>query len=67
MFQDLLVRLDRSLSSRDLEDVASVLLRNPGLDLGYIRKWLKRFADGTEGDFLAIFEGVLQALPEKGR
>ncbi len=29
--------------ARDLEDVRSILVKNPGYDSGYIKKWLKTF------------------------
>ena len=33
---------------RDLEDVRSILLKNPDLDRKYIRKWLKEFEESPE-------------------
>ena len=46
--------------SRDMEDVRTILLKNPGVDLEYTRKWLEEFdASSDEGNFLAAFESTL--------
>lgn len=37
---------------RDLEDVKSILLKNPDLDLDYVRKWLKEFEKSPEKEGL---------------
>lgn len=48
---------------RDLEDVRSILLKNPGVDVAYIRKWLKEFdASSDEKNFVGIFEEILKTL-----
>jgi len=46
----------------DIEDVKSILLKNPGYDSGYIEKWLKDFEDSVGQSFLAIYKGVLQEI-----
>ena len=41
--EDLLVHKLVAGRPRDLEDVRGVLLRQPGADLGYVRRWLAEF------------------------
>jgi hypothetical protein len=43
--------------ARDLDDVKSILLKNPSVDLPYIRKWLSEFDTSlSEKDLLKKFE-----------
>ncbi len=45
---------------RDLEDVRTILLKNPGLDIKYIKEWLREFDNSIEGsDFLKRFNEIL--------
>jgi hypothetical protein len=45
---------------RDLEDVSTLILKNPGIDLSYIRRWLKEFDTAFQGKgFLEAFERIL--------
>jgi hypothetical protein len=49
--------------TRDIEDVRTVLLKNPDVDLQYIREWLKEFDESSEeNDFLKTFEGIVKDL-----
>ena len=49
--------------TRDIEDVRTVLLKNPDVDLQYIREWLKEFDESSEEeDFLKTFEGIVKDL-----
>lgn len=41
--------------ARDLEDVKSILLKNPEYDLDYIKKWLEEFDKSLGEHFLEIF------------
>ncbi len=43
---------------RDQEDVRSILLKNPGLDMKYIREWLSKFEKSPEK------RGLLKILDE---
>jgi len=43
---------------RDLEDVRSILLKNPGLDSNYILKWLDEFDRSLGGTFRDQFEQI---------
>ena len=46
---------------RDLEDVRILILKNPGIDVPYIRGWLKEFDAATPGKrFLDTFENILK-------
>ncbi len=48
---------------RDMEDARIILLKNPGVDIEYMRKWLREFdASSDEGHFLAAFEGMLDVV-----
>lgn len=49
---------------RDREDVRRVVVKNPAIDYGYIRKWLKEFDLATEdrGDFSATFEDIVRDI-----
>ncbi len=44
--------------ARDLEDVKSILLKNPNYDLVYIEKWLKQFDKSLGGKFLKVFRNI---------
>ena len=51
---------------RDLEDVKSILLKNPSADLPYIRKWLAEFDKSlSETKLLKNFNGILDSIAEK--
>lgn len=61
--EDLIIHKIFAGRPRDLEDVRSVLLRNPSLDLSYIRQWLREFDASPEGgQFLENFEKILADL-----
>ena len=46
---------------RDLEDVRSIIIKNPDFDREYTRKWLKEFDRSVETDsFSKIFEDMLK-------
>jgi hypothetical protein len=47
---------------RDLEDIRSILLKNPQYDSGYIERWLKEFEDSLGQSFLTVFRCVLQEI-----
>jgi hypothetical protein len=43
---------------RDIEDVRSIILKNPGLDAGYVRRWLHEIDKDREESLVAHFEEV---------
>jgi len=48
---------------RDIEDVRTVLIKNPDVDIQYIREWLKEFDESSEEKgFLKTFEGIVKDL-----
>jgi predicted nucleotidyltransferase len=52
---------------RDLEDVRSILLKNPHMDRTYVRKWLREFEKSPEKKGLTkTFEEALRKLVEIG-
>jgi hypothetical protein len=44
--------------ARDLEDVRSILLKNPRYDSSYIKKWLKEFDKSLGQHFLKVFGSI---------
>ncbi len=51
--------------ARDLDDVKSILLKNPSVDLPYIRKWLSEFDTSlSEKDLLKKFEETQKSVLE---
>lgn len=48
--------------ARDLEDVKSILLKNPKYDFVYIKKWLKEFDKSLGGKFLKIFRNIERGI-----
>ncbi len=45
--------------ARDLEDVRTVLLKNPTYDLAYITRWLQEFDQALNENFSEAFRGVV--------
>lgn len=46
---------------RDLEDIRTILLRNPGIDRKYIKNWLKEFDNASDSkNFQKTFEEILR-------
>jgi len=41
---------------RDIDDVRSIVLKNPGLDAGYVQLWLRELDKGLQEDFVSRFE-----------
>jgi len=47
---------------RDIEDVRTVLVKNPGVDISYIRNWLEEFdAVSDEKKFVQTFDEIVKA------
>lgn len=44
--------------ARDIEDIRTILLKNPGYDKDYIHIWLTEFDKGLEEKHLPIFEKI---------
>jgi predicted nucleotidyltransferase len=62
--EDLIIHKIFAGRPRDLEDVKSVIRKNPGIDSKYIRNWLKEFEVSAEEkkDFIIIFEEILSQI-----
>lgn len=62
--EDVIVHKVFSGRPRDLEDVRSMLLKNPECDFGYIDKWLLEFDNVSEGGekFTGIFKGIMDSI-----
>lgn len=61
--EDLIIHKIFAGRPRDIEDVRTVLLKNPDIDLPYIRKWLKQFDESSEEKgFLKTFEEIVKDL-----
>jgi len=49
--------------ARDLDDIGSILLKNPSVDLSYIEKWLTEFEKSSpEKEFLRKFKEILNSI-----
>jgi predicted nucleotidyltransferase len=60
--EDLLIHKIFAARPRDLEDVRVLILKNPGINKKYIRKWLKEFDNILEGkNFLDNFNSMLKS------
>jgi len=58
--EDLIIHKIFAGRPRDIEDVRIVLLKNPDIDMQYIRGWLKEFDESSdEGEFLKTFKGIV--------
>ena len=48
--------------ARDIEDVTSILLKNPDYDIKYINKWLKEFDQSLDKNFSAQFKKMIDEI-----
>ena len=62
--EDLIIHKIFAGRPRDLEDVKSVIVKNPGIDSKYIRNWLKEFEVSAEEKkaFIITFEEILSQI-----
>jgi len=61
--EDLIIHKIFAGRPRDFEDVRMILMKNPNLDISYIRKWLKEFDQSSETkEFLKNFEEILKTV-----
>lgn len=53
---------------RDLEDVHSIMIKNPDVDREYVKRWLKEFEQAPEkAGLLKAFEDALRRVEGEGR
>jgi hypothetical protein len=60
--EDLVIHKMIAGRPRDLEDVRIILLKNPGLDIDYVRHWLSDFSSALTDDFDSRFESVVKSI-----
>ena len=61
--EDLIIHKIFAGRPRDFEDVRTILIKNPGIDRRYIRKWLGEFDESsTRKEFLEHFETILKDI-----
>ena len=56
--EDLIIHKLIAGRPRDIEDVSSILLRQPTLDTVYLEKWLKEFQKTLGRDFVTLFRSL---------
>ena len=57
--EDLIVHKMIAGRPRDIEDVRSVLVKNAGVDLPYIRHWLGQFSDSSSESLVTRFNQIV--------
>ncbi len=58
-----LIAIRKIFAGRPREDVRSILIKNPGVDREYVRRWLKEFEKSPEKPALAkTFEDILGSI-----
>jgi predicted nucleotidyltransferase len=62
--EDLIVHKVLAGRPRDLEDVRSILLKNPGFDLDYVHHWLHEFDRSLGEKLVERFDEVRQSPPQ---
>ena len=60
--EDLVIHKMVAGRARDLEDVKSILLKNPGYDKEYIRSWLSDFDKAISGGCLDKFDRITREI-----
>ena len=58
--EDLIIHKVFAGRPRDIEDVRNIIIKNPGLDIEYIKKWLVEFDKALNGDFVNKFQEILE-------
>lgn len=60
--EDVIIHKIFASRPRDLEDVRTIILKNPEIDVQYTRNWLKEFdVSSDKKDFLKTFEDILKS------
>jgi len=62
--EDVVIHKMISGRPRDLEDIKSVLLKNPKYDFDYISRWLKEFDQSLGQNFLETFRKMEEEIRE---
>ena len=62
--EDLLIHKIIAGRPRDLEDVRSIILKNPDFNISYIEKWLAEFDSSLNENYLELFKKIQKTLNE---
>ncbi len=46
----------------DIEDIRSIILKNPDYDTRYIKKWLHKFDESLNEKFLKVFQRIVKEI-----
>ena len=57
--EDLVIHKIIAKRARDIEDVRSILLKNPDYDTTYIAKWLEEFDKSLDENFGELFNNLV--------
>ncbi len=60
--EDLVIHKVIAGRPRDLEDARIILLKNPRLDIHYVRHWLSDFTSALATDFASRFGGIVKSI-----
>ncbi|MFC2167262.1 DUF6036 family nucleotidyltransferase, partial [Acidobacteriota bacterium] len=58
--EDLVIHKIIAKRARDIEDIRSILLKNPDYDTTYIKKWLEEFDKSLDENFGELFENLVE-------
>ena len=65
--EDLIVMKVISGRPRDLEDVATVIRKNPDFDRRHVERWIEEFDSELDGRFISVFEEVMANVQAEGQ
>ncbi len=57
--EDLIIHKIFAGRARDIEDVKSIIIKNPNFDKSYVKKWLKEFDKSLSQDLGQTFQSIL--------
>lgn len=60
--EDVVIHKVVAKRARDLEDVRSILLKNPDYDKKYVKKWLREFDAALNENFIEIFTNLINQI-----
>jgi hypothetical protein len=52
--------------ARDMEDIRTILIKNPGYDAAYIKRWLSEFDAALEEDYSGSFRTLVEKISSDG-
>jgi len=63
--KDLIIHKIIAGRPRDIEDIKTILLKNPNYDIRYIESWLKKFDESLDENFSEIFRRIVNENSER--